>query len=83
MQHWACLGLGSAWVTLDISPLPITGPPLQPAPPRMNLYNTLWQESYPLFFWTCFTCGLGAILLFGGVMAVIVKRKLMFITSSI
>ncbi|KAL6786115.1 MRS4 [Auxenochlorella protothecoides x Auxenochlorella symbiontica] len=49
----------------------------------MNLYNTVWQESYPLFFWTCFTCGLGAILLFGGVMAVIVKRKLMFITSSI
>lgn len=50
---------------------------------RMNLYNTVWQESYRLFIVTCVICGVGAILLFVGFMYIIVKRKLMFITNTV
>ncbi|KAK2079687.1 hypothetical protein QBZ16_002082 [Prototheca wickerhamii] len=49
----------------------------------MNLYNTVWQESYNLFIATCVICGGGAIVMFGAFMYVILKRKLMFITDSV
>ena len=49
----------------------------------MNLYNTVWQESYNLFIATCVICGGGAVVMFGAFMYVILKRKLMFITDSV
>lgn len=49
----------------------------------MNLYNTEWQESWNLFLGTCIFSGVGACILFFGILTVIIKRRLMFIPSAI